>query len=76
MKIENDAAPAGDNQENAEGDSEEKKKKKKRNRNKGKGKVQTDPPSIPISELFGDGKSFIYDFFLFEQILSRMNLFI
>uniref|UniRef100_A0A6M2DTL8 Methionine aminopeptidase 2 n=1 Tax=Xenopsylla cheopis TaxID=163159 RepID=A0A6M2DTL8_XENCH len=37
-----------------ERESGDKKKKKKRNRNKAK-KVQTDPPSIPVSELFPDG---------------------
>lgn len=44
-----------ENHQDAEGDSEEKKKKKKRNR-KGKGKTQTDPPSIPITDLYADGK--------------------
>ncbi|XP_026475219.1 methionine aminopeptidase 2-like [Ctenocephalides felis] len=45
-----------DDQTNVEQDQEsgDKKKKKKRNRNKAK-KVQTDPPSIPVSELFADG---------------------
>lgn len=31
------------------------KKKKKKNKNKVAGKVQTNPPTIPISELFPDG---------------------
>lgn len=46
-----------ENQAEEEGETEEKKKKKKRNRNKGGkgGKNQTDPPSIPITDLFPDG---------------------
>lgn len=51
----------------AEGDSEEKKKKKKRNR-KGKGKIQTDPPSIPITDLYADGKKFVC--FLFSLFIK------
>ncbi|XP_050342629.1 methionine aminopeptidase 2 [Nymphalis io] len=42
-------------EENA-GEGEEKKKKKKKNKSaKTSSKVQTDPPSIPIAELFPDG---------------------
>lgn len=52
-----------DNEENQSEEvngEEEKKKKKKRHRvNKGakSGKGQTDPPSLPITELFPDGKN-------------------
>lgn len=41
------------------GEGDEKKKKKKKNKSKGgkgSGKEQTNPPSIPIAELFPDGK--------------------
>lgn len=33
-----------------------KKKRRKRNRGKGNASKQTDPPSVPISQLFPDGK--------------------
>lgn len=56
VQVENGTAPPVQDNQNQDGDSEEKKKKKKRNRNKGKGKTQTNPPSIPITELFPDGK--------------------
>lgn len=51
-----DEEAAGDN-ENSTGDDAEKKKKKKKNKNKNKTKpgVQTDPPSIPIVELYPEG---------------------
>lgn len=55
VQVENGTAPPVQDNQNQDGDSEEKKKKKKRNRNKGKGKTQTNPPSIPITELFPDG---------------------
>lgn len=40
-----------------DGENEEmkKKKKKRKSRNKGGAKQQTDPPSVPVSELFPDG---------------------
>lgn len=50
---EEEVAEQGDGE--ADGDAE-KKKKKKRNRNKGKGKCQTDPPTIPIVDLYPEGK--------------------
>ncbi|GLV32561.1 uninitiated [Carabus blaptoides fortunei] len=53
-QVENGTDPPVQDNQNQEGDSEEKKKKKKRNRNKGKGKIQTNPPSIPITDLFPD----------------------
>jgi hypothetical protein len=37
------------------GDDPKKKKKKRKSRGKGTPKPQTDPPSIPIVELFTDG---------------------
>ena len=44
----------------AEGGEDAKKKRKKRKGRGGKGsqKQQTDPPSIPIAELFPEGKSY------------------
>lgn len=44
-----------DEAEPVDGEADDKKKKKKRNRNKGKGKTQTDPPTLPITELFPEG---------------------
>jgi methionyl aminopeptidase len=38
------------------GDDAKKKRKKRKGRGKGSQKLQTDPPSIPIAELFPDGE--------------------
>lgn len=51
--------------------------KKKRNRKKGKGvKKQTDPPTIPVSELFADGKCIFKYNFIFMKIVIRKNLYL
>lgn len=60
-EVENNDAKANEEEVAEQGDGEadgdaEKKKKKKRNRNKGKGKCQTDPPTIPIVDLYPEGK--------------------
>lgn len=56
-------------------EGEEKKKKKKKNKSKGKGpsKQQSNPPTIPIAELFPDGM-IIFNHFIIEQELT-LNTF-
>lgn len=56
-----DKAPSDSIEETTEGQGEEKKKKKKNKSKAAKSasKKQTDPPTIPIAELFPDGKSSI-----------------
>lgn len=52
-----ETAENGENEEVKSSESEEAKKKKKKRKPRGKGgvKQQTDPPTVPVSELFPDG---------------------
>lgn len=61
MNVENNAVdsenPEPPQADESTGEADEKKKKKKnKNKNKGTGKVQTNPPTIPIAELFPNGQ--------------------
>lgn len=54
------------------GDDKKKKKKKKSKVGKGAAKEQTNPPTVPIADLFPDGKT--YSILVFQWSISTVSV--